>query len=335
MGVINTEVNAMLERPAVFADLINGLIHRGEQVLKPEDLTPLPLRHGVIVEKDGRRRAIEKTGDVRMKAENDVYSVTFFDETQTKVDYGMPVRNMLYDALEYRRQMQELEKNHREKGELRSSEELMSGITKEDRLRPVVNLVLYLGKEWDGSRSLHEMLGVDRESEKVKELLPLVADYRLNIIPVRAIKDPKNYKSCLQHIFYMLRFNEDKEKLYRYVSTHREELDRMDSVEMSAAFAMLGEQKRLRKLVSRQKREGKEIGMCKAIDDLILDGEKRGREQGERIGERRGEKRGEERGQERLARLIVVLSENHKDDLIIKAASDRAFRRKLFKEYNL
>ena len=71
--------------------------------------------------------------------------------------------------------------------------------------------------------------------------------------------------------------------------------------------------------MSRQKKEGKEIGMCKAIDDLILD----------------GGKRGEKRGQERLARLIVVLSENHKDDLIIKAASDSTLRRKLFKEYNL
>ena len=327
MGVINTEVNAMLERPAVFADLVNGLLHGGEQVLKPEDLTPLPLRYGVIVEEGGRRKAVEKTGDVRMKAENDIYSVSFFDETQVKVDYGMPVRNMLYDALEYRRQMQELEKEHREKGELKSPEELLSGITKEDRLRPVVNLVLYLGKEWDGSRSLHKMLALDRENEKVKELLPYVADYRLNIIPVRAIKDPESYKSCLQHIFYMLRFNEDKEKLYEYVNSHREELDRMDSVEMAAAFAMLGEQKRLKKLVSRQKKEGKETGMCKAIDDLILDGEKRGREQGEKIGEKRG--------QERLARLIVVLSENHKDDLIIKAASDSAFRRKLFKEYNI
>ena len=339
MGVINTEVNAMLERPAVFADLVNGLLHGGKQVLRPEDLTPLPLRYGVIVEEDGRRRAVEKTGDVRMRAENDIYSVTFFDETQAKVDYGMPVRNMLYDALEYRRQVRELEKGHRERGELKSSEELMSGIMKEDRLRPVVNLVLYLGKEWDGSQSLHELLGVDRENEKVKELLPFVADYRLNIIPVRAIKDPENYKSCLQYIFYMLRFNEDKEKLYNYVNTHREELDRMDSVEMSAAFAMLGEQKRLRKLVNQQKKEGKEIGMCKAIDDLILDGEKRGREQGERIGEKRGrekgERIGEKRGQERLARLIVVLAENHKDDLIIKAASDRVFRRKLFKEYNL
>ena len=327
MGVINIEVNAMLERPAVFADLVNGLLHGGEQVLRPEDLTPLPLRYGVIVEEDGRRRAVEKTGDVRMKAENDIYSVTFFGEAQTKVDYGMPVRNMLYDALEYHRQVREMEKGHRERGELKSSEEMMSGVTKEDRLRPVVNLVLYMGKEWDGSKSLHEMLRVNRENEEVKELLPFVADYRLNIVPVRAIQNPESYKSCLQHIFYMLRFNEDKEKLYNYVNTHREELDRMDSVEMSAAFAMLGERKRLRKLVSRQKKEGKEIGMCKAIDDLILDGEKRGREQGERIGEKRG--------QERLARLIVALSENHKDDLIIKAASDRTFRRKLFKEYNL
>ena len=335
MGVINTEINAMLERPAIFADLVNGLLHGGEQVLRPEDLMPLPLRYGVIVEEDGRRKAVEKIGDVRMKAENDIYSVTFFDETQMRVDYGMPARNMLYDALEYRRQMQELEKGHREKGELKSPEELLSGITKEDRLRPVVNLVLYLGKEWDGTRSLHEMLELDRENEKVRELLPFVADYRVNIIPVRAIEDPKKYKSCLQHIFYMLRFNEDKEKLYGYVNGHREEMDHMDGVEMAAAFAMLGERKRLKELVSRKKKEGKEIGMCKAIDDLILDGEKRGEERGREQGEKIGEKRGEKRGQERLARLIVVLAENHKDDLIIKAASDSAFRRKLFKEYNL
>ena len=119
------------------------------------------------------------------------------------------------------------------------------------------------------------------------------------------------------------------------MSSHRDELDRIDSVEMRAAFAMLGEQKRLKRLIVRQQKKGEEIGMCKAIDDLILDGEKRGREQGERIGEQRGEKRGEKRGQERMARLIIVLSENHKDDLIIKAASDSALRKKLFQEYNL
>ena len=58
----------------------------------------------------------------------------------------------------------------------------------------------------------------------------------LNIVLVREIKDPENYKSCLQYIFYMLRFNEDKEKLYGYVGTHIEELDRMDSVENVGLF---------------------------------------------------------------------------------------------------
>ena len=115
------------------------------------------------------------------------------------------------------------------------------------------------------------------------------------------------------------------------MSSHRDELDRMASVEMRAAFVMLGEQKRLKKLIVRHRKKGEEIKVSKAINDLILDGEKRGREQGERI----GEKRGEQRGQERMASLIVVLKENHKDDLIIKAASDRILRKRLLQEYNL
>ncbi len=145
----------------------------------------------------------------------------------------------------------------------------------------------------------------------------------------------------------MLRLSEDKDRLYEYVKSHEKELNRMDSVEMAAAFVMLGEQKRLQKLIERQKEEGEEPKVCKAISDLILDGEKRGekrgREQGEQIGEKRGreqgeligERRGEKRGQERMASLIMALSKNQKDDLIIRAASDSVFRRKLFKEYNL
>ncbi len=330
MGVINTEVNALLERPAIFADLINGLLHGGQQVLRPEDLTPLPLRQGIVVEEDGRRKAVEKTGDVRMKAENDIYAVTFFDETQAKVDYRMPVRNMLYDALEYHRQLQELEKGHRERGELKSPEQLLSGITREDRLRPVVNLVLYMGENWDGSRSLHEMLNLNRENERVKELLPYIADYPLNIVPVRAIENPENYKSCLQQIFTMLKLNQDKTKLFDYVKTHRDELSRMDSVEISAAFAMMGARKRLKELVGRREK-GEEIGMISALEELILDGEKRG----EILGEKRGEKRGEKQGEALLAALnIRLLEENRLDDLR-RASSDRTYRRALYAEFGI
>ncbi len=319
MGIINTEVNALLERPAIFADLVNGLLHGGEQVLKPEDLTPLPLRYGVVVEEDGRRRAVEGTGDVRMKVENDIYAVTFSGETQAESDYTMPVRGMLYDALEYSRQLRELEKSHKEENDLKTSAEFLSGIRREDRLRPVVNLVLYLGKEWEGSRSLHEMLALDREDERVKELLPYISDYRVHVIPVREIEEPGRYKTCLQHIFHMLRLNQDKKELYQYVKDHREELGEMDRVEMTAALALLGEQKRLRELLRQQEEEGKETDMCKAIDDLILDGKK----EGEKIGETR------------MARLIMALSENQKDDLILKAASDSALRNELYREYQI
>lgn len=71
--------------------------------------------------------------------------------------------------------------------------------------------------------------------------------------------------------------------------------------------------------------------MCKAIDDLILDGEKRG----ERRGKEQGKKIGMRQGETRLARLIMVLSETQRDDLILKAASDDALRKKLYEEYQI
>ncbi len=67
------------------------------------------------------------------------------------------------------------------------------------------------------------------------------------------------------------------------------------------------------------------------IDDLILDGEKRG----ERRGKEQGKKIGMRQGETRLARLIMVLSETQRDDLILKAASDDALRKKLYEEYQI
>lgn len=59
--------------------------------------------------------------------------------------------------------------------------------------------------------------------------------------------------------------------------------------------------------------------MCQAITDLILDGEARGREH----------------GQERMSKLILALAEEHKEALLVQAASDEGFRDRLFEEYNI
>ena len=80
-------------------------------------------------------------------------------ENQSKVDYTMPVRCMQYDAMEYGQQMEELKKENREKGSLKTDGEFLCGMRKEDRLAPVYTLCLYHGEEsWDGPRSLKDMM---------------------------------------------------------------------------------------------------------------------------------------------------------------------------------
>ena len=60
MGIQNLEVNELLKRREIFADLVNGSLHHGRQVLKPEDLTPLPPQSGTVIDgRRGRQRSAE------------------------------------------------------------------------------------------------------------------------------------------------------------------------------------------------------------------------------------------------------------------------------------
>ena len=72
----------------------------------------------------------------------------------------MPVRNMLYDALSYSKQIDELSRKHIEDKDYGAgADDFLSGIHKGDRLRPVVTLVMYWTPEaWDGPMSIHQML---------------------------------------------------------------------------------------------------------------------------------------------------------------------------------
>lgn len=150
LGKLNLAVNQLLERKDVFADLMNGTLFDGEQILHQEEMERISDHFGVFQPGMKRRlNARERDEDVRMKASVGTYSVIFANETQGAVHYAMPVRNMLYDALEYTKQVQEIEKQHKDAGEKLDGDEFLSGIKKEDRIRPVITTVLYCGD--DGS----------------------------------------------------------------------------------------------------------------------------------------------------------------------------------------
>ena len=134
-------VNKLMRNSVRFADLYNGTVFRGKQVLKLEDLSDVPDENGIaIVGLDGKRRLIRRSRDVIKKASFGAYFVLLAEENQDKVHYAMPVRSMLYDALEYTEQVEALKRRHRECGDRLEGDAFLSGITRDDRIMPVVTL---------------------------------------------------------------------------------------------------------------------------------------------------------------------------------------------------
>ena len=176
---------------AVFADAFNYLLYDGKKVIDPQSLkeidpTEIALPFGAREGKENNQEeAIQKYRDllksaVIMKDGKAAY-VLLGIENQTDIHYAMPVKNIIYDGLQYGKQVSEIVARHRadRKQEKKpSSGEYLSGFYKEDRLTPVVTLVIHFGaEEWDGPKSLHEMMGIGNP-----ELLKYVQDYRIHLI---------------------------------------------------------------------------------------------------------------------------------------------------------
>ena len=107
-------------------------------------------------------------------------------EAQSHIHYAMPVRNMLYDAMNYTEQVKAVADAHRKSGTKMTGDEFLSGFREEDRIMPVITLVVSFSPQpWDGPMSLHEMMGVMDE-----RLLSFVPDYRLNLLSPERIDEP-------------------------------------------------------------------------------------------------------------------------------------------------
>lgn len=322
-------INQMIADKVCFADLCNGILFHGRQVIKSQDLTPIPGRSGIqIADGAGLKKTIQRRRDVTMCVKNDMILAVIAAENQAGIHYAMTVRSMLYDALDYTMQVQELRETRRKSHGQKDSAEFLSGIGKEDRLIPVITMVLYYGREpWDGCRSLHELLNINHGTTgELKELIPYIPDYKINLIQACRLEDITLFQTHLQYIFGMLKYNTDKEALYKYVRDNREALLQMDSKNKLALLSLIGEQKRLAQLTEHfQNME--DFDMCKAIDDLIADGVAEGLEQGKEIGK--------EIGEDRLSTLINTLISDNRLDLVRAVTSDPEIRRQLYKRYNL
>ncbi|VYU61949.1 Putative transposase, YhgA-like [Roseburia intestinalis] len=209
-------------------------------------------------------------------------------ENQTDVHYAMPVRNAIYDALQYGRQVADIAAEHRRNKKDftgKSNGEYLSGFLKEDCIKPVITLVIHFGaEEWDGPLSLHEMMSVSDI-----EILSFVENYRIHLIDPAKLTEEQldHFSTSLKEVMGYIKYSKNKEQLLKFLHT-----DTHRSIEMNAVRVI----KTITNTPIEVSEEEGEIEMCKAIEDLIAESEARGRAEGEVRGRAEGETRGEAKG---------------------------------------
>ena len=209
-------------------------------------------------------------------------------ENQTDVHYAMPVRNAIYDALQYGRQVADIAAEHRRNKKDftgKSNGEYLSGFLKEDCIKPVITLVIHFGaEEWDGPLSLHEMMSVSDI-----EILSFVENYRIHLIDPAKLTEEQldHFSTSLKEVVGYIKYSKNKEQLLKFLHT-----DTHRSIEMNAVRVI----KTITNTPIEVSEEEGEIEMCKAIEDLIAESEARGRAEGEVRGRAEGETRGEAKG---------------------------------------
>lgn len=280
MGKSDIAVKQLLRNKARFADLFNGTIFQGRQIVKSVDLEEIDSETSVIMnDKKNVEKGIQKYRDITMRWKRGAELSILAVENQNKVHYAMPVRMMLYDGLSYTDQIRSLWHNCKSDKKV-TEEEFLSKFRKEDRIYPIIPLVFYYGlNKWDGSTDLYGMFQQSelfRSEEVLKDYVP---NYSLNLIDVGNVEDVNLFQTDLQLIFGMLECKEEVNKLRKFVNEHKDYFENVDLETYQAMRELLHSESKM-KAVAKKVKRGECVDMCKALDDLYNNGVNAGIEKG-------------------------------------------------------
>ena len=168
MARTDEPIKKLFKNKENFADLFNATIFQGEQVIKPDKLIEISTEDihidNVSLEKENISDNIQeeteeleitkKYRDLMMRYEDQVLQIVLGCEDQSSVDYSMPMRTMLYDALAYAKQQNDIELRQNSKGKYYRRK-----MKKKEKVLPVLTIVFYYGeKQWDGATHIHDVI---------------------------------------------------------------------------------------------------------------------------------------------------------------------------------
>ena len=284
----------------VFADIINGLLFQGEEIISADELEEQqPHSH---YKADGKLREMERDVLKQWKKEKLRLALLGF-ENQTAPDPDMTLRVISYDGTEYRAQL--------------------NGNENAGQRYPVITLVLYFGyqKRWNKPKSLLERLSIP---DKFK---PYVSDYKINVFEIAYLsREQVNFfKSDFRVVadyFVQKRENGD------YIPNPQDLKHVQETLQLLSV--MTGDHRFEEAYNDKNAKRGIH-NMCDVLDRI----ENRGRQDGWQAGRQEGRKEGRQEGENALALLMQKLFETGRIEDAKRASENQEYRHFLMEELSI
>ena len=246
-----------------FADLFNAVVFQGKQVLKPEALQEMDTDLSGIIRFKDYEESLVRTRDVVKKMAFGVEFAVLGIESQMKTHYAMPLRTLLYDGMGYLKEYQEIAHSRKTGGGMTEAE-FLSGMRKEDRLHPIISIVVYYSENvWDGPMCLKDMI-----VEMPEEIERIFSDYKMNLVQVRESEQYVFHNEDVKTVFEISReiFKGNFDKI------NTEYKDREIKSELVTVIGKITDSVEL----MRQGNSKEVVSMCTALEKL----KEQGREEG-------------------------------------------------------
>lgn len=190
LTAMDDEIYEVLSDNEIFADLFNGALFGGNQIIRPNMLAQENEKKILRAGKEGGRhiilRRIRDVQKLSLLGEG-CLAVILAAEGQRTVHYAMPVRCMLYDGIDYTGQVERITKKRKE--------------------------------------DLHDMLDIPPELEPWTEC---IQDYRINLVCSQTVNS-FHFKTGLREVFELLPLLKDKEGMKKFLAVKKEEFMHLDA----------------------------------------------------------------------------------------------------------
>ena len=243
MGVKDQGLQEYLRDNERFADLVNGTLFAGKQVIEASYLKEVQRKKRVSCQLQtiGSNTHKIKSSDengvkfIYLERERDFLRlhdkpgcrVLLACEAESRANYEMPVRCFTYDGVEYTDQLKSRKRN-RKRGKYRKRRPLV----------PVFHQVLYLGEErWQSKKKLQEMMEIPEEVGEFSSLLP---EYDICMADIHE-QNPQLFHTEWRDIFSLMSHSRKKEELKKYIEDNKTEIQKL-SLETRWFLAILLEQ---------------------------------------------------------------------------------------------